>query len=49
METLRVSEIMATHPEHERLPHDPAYAIGSAFVTDHFCPVTEASIPITDG
>ena len=48
METLRVSEIMATHPEHERLPHDPAYAIGSAFVTDHFCPVTEASIPITD-
>jgi branched-chain amino acid aminotransferase len=48
METIRVAEIMASHPEHARLDHDPAYAIGSAYVIDHHCPVIEAAIPITD-
>jgi branched-chain amino acid aminotransferase len=48
MEIIRAGEIMASHPEHERLPHDPAYAIGSAFVADRFCPVTEAAVPIVD-
>ncbi len=48
MQIIRAGEIMATHPEHERRPHEPAYAAGSAFLFDHFCPVTEASIPIVD-
>jgi branched-chain amino acid aminotransferase len=48
VEIIRVGEIMASHPEHERLPHDPAYAIGSAYVADHFCPITEAAVPIID-
>ena len=42
MEIIRAGEIMASHPEHQRLPHEPAYIAGSAFVADHFCPVTEA-------
>ena len=48
MEIIRAGEIMASHPEHQRLPHEPAYAAGSAFVADHFCPVTEAAVPIVD-
>jgi branched-chain amino acid aminotransferase len=48
VEIIRTGEIMARHPEHARLPHDPAYAVGSAFVADRFCPITEAAIPITD-
>ncbi len=48
MEIIRAGEIMASHSEHQRLPHEPAYAAGSAFVADHFCPVTEASVPIVD-
>jgi branched-chain amino acid aminotransferase len=48
MEIIRAGEIMASHPEHERLPHAPAYAIGSAYIVDHFCPITEAAIPIVD-
>jgi len=48
MQIIRAGEIMASHPEHQRLPHDPAYAIGSAYIVDHFCPITEAAIPIVD-
>ena len=48
MEIIRAGEIMASHPEHQRLPHEPAYIAGSAFVADHFCPVTEAAVPIVD-
>jgi branched-chain amino acid aminotransferase len=48
MEIIHAGEIMASHAEHERLPHDPAYAIGSAYIVDHFCPITEAAIPIVD-
>ena len=48
MEIIRAGEIMASHPEHARLAHDPAYAIGSAFVIDRCCPITEAAVPITD-
>jgi branched-chain amino acid aminotransferase len=48
MEIIRTEEIMNSHPEHERLPHDPAYVLGSAYVTDHFCPIYEASVPIID-
>ena len=48
MDIIRAGEIMASHPDHERLPHDPAYEIGSAYIADHFCPITEAAIPIVD-
>ena len=48
MEIIRVAEIMASHPDHERGPHAEEYAAGSAFVTDHFCPVIEASVPLVD-
>jgi len=43
-----VSDIMHTHPAHARGAHDPAYEFGSAFVIDHFCPLTEAAVPIID-
>jgi len=48
MDIIRAGEIMASHPEHERLPHDSNYAFGSAFIADHFCPILEAAIPIFD-
>lgn len=48
MELIRAEEVMASHPEHERLAHDPAYAFGSAYVADHFCPILEASVPLID-
>ncbi len=48
MEFIRASETMFDHPEHSRLPHDPEYAFGAAFIADHFCPLLEASIPIVD-
>jgi branched-chain amino acid aminotransferase len=48
MEIIRAGEIMATHPEHERLPYETAYGFGAAFVNDHYCPLIEAAIPITD-
>ena len=48
MEIIRAGEIMFTHPEHQRLPYQPAYGLGGAFVIDHYCPLIEAAIPITD-
>jgi branched-chain amino acid aminotransferase len=48
MDVIPVHEIMWSHPEHTRRPHDPAYAFGSAFVIDHFCPLPEATVPILD-
>jgi branched-chain amino acid aminotransferase len=48
MQIIRAGEIMLTHPEHQRLPHDTAYGLGAAFVADHYCPLIEAAIPITD-
>lgn len=48
MDIIPVGEIMRSHPEHARRAHDPAYAFGSAFVIDHFCPLSEAAVPIID-
>lgn len=48
MDVIRAAEIMATHPEHQRLPHAEPYAMGAAFTGDHFCPLTEASVPLVD-
>ncbi len=48
MEIIRAEEVMASHPEHARLGHDPAYALGAAYVADHFCPIFEASVPLFD-
>jgi branched-chain amino acid aminotransferase len=48
MEIIRAEEVMVSHSEHKRLPHDPAYALGSAYIADHFCPITEAAVPIID-
>jgi branched-chain amino acid aminotransferase len=48
MQIIRAGEIMLTHPEHQRLPYDTAYGLGAAFVADHYCPLIEAAIPITD-
>jgi len=48
MAMIRAGEIMLSHPEHQRLPHDSEYDIGSAYIVDHFCPVLEAAVPITD-
>jgi branched-chain amino acid aminotransferase len=48
MEIIRAGEIMFTHPAHQRLPHEPAYGLGAAFSADRFCPLIEATVPITD-
>ena len=48
MEIIRVGEIMETHPEHERMPHDPDYGFGSACISGRFCPIFEAAVPIFD-
>jgi len=48
MEMIRAGEIMATHPEHQRLPYETAYGLGAAFIHDHYSPLIEAAIPITD-
>ncbi len=48
MELIRAADIMESHPEHARMPHEPDFAFGAAFVADRFCPVFEASIPIID-
>jgi branched-chain amino acid aminotransferase len=45
---IRVGEVFASHPEHERLSHAPEYARGSAFVIDHYCSLDEAAVPVTD-
>ena len=45
---LPVQEIMATHPEHRRMPHDSAFAGGSAYVIDRFEPLERAGVPIAD-
>jgi len=48
MEILRAAEIMATHPEHQRLPHPEVYALGGAFTGDHYCGLIDASVPLVD-
>ena len=48
MDIIPVGEIMWSDPEHTRRAHDPAYALGSAYVINHFCPLTEAAVPIVD-
>ena len=48
MEIIRAAEIMATHPEHQRLPRPEIHALGSAFTGDHYCPLIEASVPLVD-
>jgi branched-chain amino acid aminotransferase len=48
MEIIRAGEIMATHPEHRRLPYPEGYGFGAAFIIDHYCPLIEAAVPITD-
>ena len=48
MDLIRATETMFSHPDHSRLPHDPDYAFGAAYIADHFCPVMEAAIPIVD-
>lgn len=48
MEFIRAHEIMLNHPEHQQQPCAPEYAFGAAYVSDHFCPVFEASIPFYD-
>jgi branched-chain amino acid aminotransferase len=48
MEILRVADIMASHPEHERDPRPEIYGLGAAFTTDHYGPLIEASVPLVD-
>ncbi len=48
MELVRAAEIMATHPEHQRLPFPDAYGLGGAFSNDQFGPLIEASVPLVD-
>ena len=48
MELVRAAEIMATHPEHRRLPCPDAYELGGAFSSDRFRPLIEASVPLVD-
>lgn len=43
-----VQSIMRDHPEHQRLKHDCKYGAGAAYIIDHYCPIDQAKIPITD-
>jgi len=47
MSIIPVQEIMLSHPEHARAPHDPAFESGAAYA-GKICPISEASIPILD-
>ncbi|MDJ0866089.1 MAG: aminotransferase class IV [Myxococcota bacterium] len=48
MQIIRAAEIMATHPEHQRLPRPEAYGLGAAFAADRYVPLIEASVPLVD-
>ncbi|NRA31240.1 MAG: aminotransferase class IV [Parvularculaceae bacterium] len=48
MTIIPVAEVMQTHPEHARLPHAPEYERGAAYIIDHYCPMDQAQVPITD-
>ncbi len=39
---------MASSDAHQRAAHTPEYEAGSAYVFDHFCPIAQAAVPITD-
>ena len=43
-----VQAVIKNDAAHASLPRDPSYASGSAYVVDQFCPLAEASVPITD-
>lgn len=43
------ANIMLTDPLHARVDYAPEFDHGSAYVNGKFCPIDEASIPITDG
>ena len=45
---IEVEKIMATHPDHVRLDHDPRYSHGSAFVNGTYVDLDHAAIPMTD-
>ncbi|SFU20666.1 aminotransferase class IV [Paraburkholderia aspalathi] len=47
MSIIPVHEIMLSHPEHARAPHDPAFESGAAYV-GRICPLSDASIPLLD-
>jgi branched-chain amino acid aminotransferase len=48
MQILPVLEIMALSDAHQRAAYAPEYEAGSAYVLDHFCPISQAAVPITD-
>ena len=48
MDILPVQSIMANDPAHQRGAYDAQYEGGAAFVIDGYCPLKEASVPITD-
>ena len=47
-EILPVGEILASHTDHQRMPHDAEFDAGAAFVIDRFVPVDRAGVPIDD-
>ncbi|HEM7843499.1 TPA: aminotransferase class IV [Burkholderia multivorans] len=49
MNITRAEHIMLTDPSHARLDHASEFDHGSAYVNGTFCPIDDASIPITDG
>ena len=48
MPILPALEIMASSEAHKRAAYAPEFASGSAYVIDHFCPIGQAAVPITD-
>ncbi|MCL4626089.1 aminotransferase class IV [Burkholderia multivorans] len=49
MNITRAANVMLTDPSHKRLDYAPEFDHGSAYVNGKFCPIDEASVPITDG
>ncbi len=45
---LPVQAILARAEEHQPLLRDPDWAAGAAYIADHFVPIGQAAIPITD-
>jgi len=48
MKILPVLEIMSSSEAHSRAKFSPEFEAGSAFVVDRYCPIGQATVPITD-
>lgn len=48
MKVIPIEQIIATEPDHARLPFEPQYDHGSAFIIDGYCGLDDAAVPVVD-